>query len=42
MIPSPRSEKCTKTPTVFDLKGARGAYVNLFSTTSAERSSNGQ
>ena len=28
--------------TVFDLIGARGAYVNLFSTTSAKRSSSGR
>ena len=27
--------------TVFDLIGARGAYVNLFSTTSAKRSPSG-
>ena len=30
------------TNTVFDLIGARGAYVNLFSTTSAKRSSSGR
>ena len=30
------------TSTVFDLIGARGAFVNLFSTTSAKRSSNGR
>ena len=28
--------------TVFDLIGARGAYVNLLSTTSAKRSSSGR
>ena len=28
--------------TVFDLIGPRGAYVNLFSTTSAKRSSSGR
>ena len=28
--------------TVFDRIGARGAYVNLFSTTSAKRSSSGR
>ena len=28
--------------TVFNLKGARGAYVNWFSTTSAKRSSSGR
>ena len=28
--------------TVFDLIGARGAYGNLFSTTSAKRSSSGR
>ena len=28
--------------TVFDLIGARGAYVNLFYTTSAKRSSSGR
>ena len=32
---------CTQV-TVFDLIGARGAYVNLFSTTSAKRSSSGR
>ena len=31
-----------KEDTVFDLIGARGAYVNLFSTTSAKRSSSGR
>ena len=28
--------------TVFDQIGARGAYINLFSTTSAKRSSSGR
>ena len=28
--------------TVFDLIGAQGAYINLFSTTSAKTSSSGQ
>ena len=30
------------TITLFDLIGARGAYVNLFSTPSAKRSSSGR
>ena len=34
--------KVGKEHTVFDLIGARGAYVNLFSTTSAKRSSSGR
>ena len=33
--------KLLYTCTVSDLIGARGAYVNLFSTTSAKRSSSG-
>ena len=37
-----RQIKMLKLNTVFDLIVARGAYVNLFSTTSAKRSSSGQ
>ena len=32
---------CTITYTAFDPIGARGAYINLFSTTSGKRSSSG-
>ena len=36
------TERVRNLHTVFDQIGARGTYVNLFSTTSAKRSSSGQ